>query len=149
MSSGGHAASGPAPSLDALRRERDLGDWIRLPAAGRQGEPPAWPLTAASKRELEHWQREWARPQALMWEKNGQEVEVALYVRSLAAAEKPKAPVVARLLVKQQQEILGISQPGLRRLRWLIDHGVEAEASLRRPPAKPIKERLKVLDAAG
>jgi hypothetical protein len=57
-----------------------------------------------------------------MWERNGQEVEVALYVRSLRVAEQPKAPVNARTLVKQQQEALGVSLPGLLRLRWRIGH---------------------------
>lgn len=68
------------------------------------------------------WAREWARPQAVMWERNGQEVEVALYVRSLKLAEMPKAPVNARTLVKQQQEALGVSLPGLAKNNWRIGH---------------------------
>lgn len=55
-----------------------------------------------------------------MWERNGQEHEVALYVRSLVAAERRTAPVSLRVLVRQQQEALGISMPGLLRNRWLI-----------------------------
>jgi hypothetical protein len=55
-----------------------------------------------------------------MWEANGQAVEVALYVRTLKDAERPKAPVSVRTLVKQQQEALGISLPGLLRNRWII-----------------------------
>lgn len=55
-----------------------------------------------------------------MWEANGQQAEVALYVRSLAAAERPRASVASRTLVRQQQEALGLSLPGLLRLRWRI-----------------------------
>lgn len=55
-----------------------------------------------------------------MWEANGQAVEVALYVRTLKDAERSKAPVSVRTLVKQQQEALGISLPGLARNRWII-----------------------------
>ena len=55
-----------------------------------------------------------------MWEANGQERQVALYVRTLAEAEKPKASAQLRLLVKQQEEILGISLTGLQRNRWII-----------------------------
>jgi hypothetical protein len=63
----------------------------------------------------------WRRPQAIIWERNGQEDEVAMYVRSLVAAELPNAVVAARTLVRQQQEALGLSMPGLLRLRWRIE----------------------------
>jgi hypothetical protein len=56
-----------------------------------------------------------------MWERNGQELEVALYVRSVRVAEMPSAPANARTLVKQQQEALGLSLPGLARNRWRIE----------------------------
>lgn len=150
---GARARSGPPPQFDALRRDRDRRDWIVLPAEGRDGPTPEWPLTgalahlvlpsffhriededtkarvlaeaeatasAAFARELELWEREWRRPQAVAWEANGQEIEVALYVRALAAAEDPGAKVTLRTLVKQQQEALGISLPGLARNRWMI-----------------------------
>lgn len=123
MSSGGaRGRSGPAPDPLALRRGKDgATDWIHLPAEGRQGETPEWPLARPTRRELVLWAREWRRPQAVMWEANHQESEVALYVRSLADAEKPRASVAARTLVKQQQEALGLSLPGLARNHWIID----------------------------
>lgn len=58
-----------------------------------------------------------------MWERNGQELEVALYVRTLAVAEQPGARTDIRTLVKQQMEQLAISLPGLARNRWLVDPG--------------------------
>jgi len=67
------------------------------------------------------WAQEWKRPQAVIWEANGQEIEVALYVRSLIAAEKNDAATNARTLVKQQQEALGLSLPGLLRNHWKIE----------------------------
>lgn len=117
---GGHSRSGPPPDPNALRRERDRADWVTLPASGRQGEPPLWPLPRPRKRELAIWEEEWRRPQAIMWEANGQEREVALYVRTLVAAEKPKASAQIRTLIVRWQEVLGLSQPGLLRLRWRI-----------------------------
>lgn len=81
-----------------------------------------------------------------MWEANGQELEVAMYVRSVVAAEKPKAPAAARTLVVRQQEALGISLPGLLRNRWIIaDVAAPAAgrtASAASSPAS-IKERMK------
>lgn len=71
------------------------------------------------------WAEEWARPQAVVWEENGQAREVALYVRAMAVAEAPKAPAVARTLVRQYMDDLGVSLPGLRRHRWIIDTAAE------------------------
>lgn len=120
---GARANSGPAPDPEALRRDRpaDAAGWVSLPAVGRQGKLPGWPLSEAVPRELEVWKREWVRPQAVVWERNGQEVEVALYVRSLVVAEEPEASTAARTLVRQQMEALGISIPGLLRNHWRIE----------------------------
>lgn len=82
-----------------------------------------------------------------MWERNGQQSEVALYVRAFAAAEKLNASVASRILVKQLQEVLGLSLPGLHRNRWIIDHGVSDSSQVRPPVATSAKDRLKVLRA--
>lgn len=121
MSSGGaRARSGPAPERNAIRNGRAGADWIRLPASGRKGEPPAFPLPRPTKRELAVWAEEWRRPQAIMWEANGQELEVALYVRTLREAERPRTAAALRTLLLRMQEHLGLSQPGLARNRWVI-----------------------------
>lgn len=131
---GGHAHSGPAPDPNALRRDRDKSTWTTLPTE-RIGPVPEWPLSRSSARERALWEREWRRPQAVMWEANGQHEELALYVRSLAFAERPQAPVSSRVLVRQQQEALGLSLPGLARLRWRIAE--PAAPAVSRPAAEP------------
>ncbi len=118
---GSSSNSGPAPDPNALRRERDGDTWLRLPAAGRSEPAPAWPLTGSTSRERTHWAREWARPQAIVWERLNLAVEVALYVRTLAVAERIDAGTNLRTLLKQQQEALGLSLPGLARNRWTIE----------------------------
>lgn len=122
MTRGTHGRQGPPPDPDALRRDRpsDGGNWVDLPADGRVGDPPPWPLSEPSGRELALWQGEWRRPQAVQWEVNGQEIEVAMYVRSLVAAEGSKATAAERTLVLRQQEYLGLSLPGMARNRWRI-----------------------------
>lgn len=112
-----------------------------LPAAGREGAAPVWPLDGESDRELVLWVAEWRRPQAVMWERNRQELEVALYVRSLVVAEKLEASTNSRTLVKQQQEALGISLPGLFRNRWRIEVVAERSAA----SSGPARSRLKVV----
>lgn len=148
MSGGARAHSGPPPDPAALRRERDAGQWVHLPAAGRQGDPPPWPLSRPTERELQLWAREWTRPQAIMWEQNGQTEEVAVFVRSLKDAEKPRASVASRTLIRQQMESLGISLPGLARNRWIIDHE-PAQAKRERPAVRSdVRARLKVVRSA-
>jgi hypothetical protein len=105
--------------------------------------------SALFSRELELWEREWRRPQAVEWERNEQELEVALYVRALVAAEAPDAKVTLRTLVKQQQEALGISLPGLARNNWKIGEAV-SPAQAGRPKAaskgKSARDRFAVID---
>ncbi|MFL5844261.1 MAG: hypothetical protein ACJ762_06165 [Solirubrobacteraceae bacterium] len=116
-----------------------------MPASGRKGRAPAWPLSKASARERAIWNREWKRPQAIEWERNGQELEVALYVRSLVDAEQQGAQVTMRTLVRQQQEALGISLPGLQRNRWRIEPEEAKPAGGRATRAPSAKGRLKVV----
>lgn len=151
MASGGaRGRSGPAPDPTALRRDRDGEQWTTLPATGRKGKAPAWPLARPNKRELEIWADEWKRPQAIMWQKFGQQLEVALYVRTVVAAEKRDAPANVRNLVRQQQEALGISLPGLNRNRWKIEDVDPPATSSKaagkgKTPARPgARERFKV-----
>lgn len=131
MPSGGtRARSGPPPDPNALRRDRGTdAAWTTLPASGRSGDPPAWPLELQTERERVLWGREWKRPQALMWERNGQEHEVALYVRCLVQSEDPDSPVSLRTLVRQMQEGLGLSIPGLARNRWVIAEATGPQVS--------------------
>ena len=104
---GARTRSGPAPDPEALRRERDAGEWTILPAEGRQGATPDWPLTDQDLREAELWARLWKMPQALMWERYGQELEVALYVRRLAEAETRESSVALSTLVRQLADARG------------------------------------------
>jgi hypothetical protein len=146
-SGGARSRSGPAPDPNALRRDRpDDAGWRKLPAVGREGDVPEWPLSDASGRELELWEAEWSRPQAVVWEENGQEVEVALFVRSLVDAELPRATAATRTLVRQQMEALGLTVPGMARNRWMI---VEDEAPARRKPKGrgSARDRLKVVES--
>lgn len=148
MRGGARANSGPAPDPNALRRDRksDQAGWTTLDAAGRKGKVPEFPLSKPTGREVELWGREWKRPQAVEWERNGQEIEVAMYVRAVVAAEQVDAPTNARTLVKQMQEALGLSLPGLLRLRWRI--GEPNQKAGRASPRSSVsaRERFRVID---
>jgi hypothetical protein len=143
MASGGaRGRSGPAPDPNAARRERkDDAGWTTLPAAGRPGAAPEWPLRGQSNREAELWESEWRRPQAIMWERNGQELEVALYIRRLTEAELPAAATNLGTLVRQMQEGLGLSIPGMLRNRWVIADGTTGPQAKTPTPGNVIPAR--------
>lgn len=154
MARGGHAASGPAPDPNALRRNRpsDRSGWRTLPAGGRQGEPPQWPLTTAADREQDLWEDLWAKPQAVIWEEMGQALEVALFVRTLVEAEKPDARVDIKKQVRGYLDSLGLSVQGMLRHRWKIapPEGQvveEPSAAAEEPTARrrSARDRLKVV----
>jgi len=95
------------------------------------------------------WDRLWSRPQASEWLRLGLEDEVALYARYLAEAELPDASSAVRTLVKQHQELLGLSTAGLNRLRWQLPAG-EAPKSEAVPKRKASsRARLKVVGNDG
>lgn len=148
MARGSSANSGPAPDPNALRRDRksDQAGWTVLSAAGRSGSVPAWPFAQLTDREREVWKSHWAKPQAVEWERNGQVEEVAMYVRSLVAAEALDASTAARTLVKQQQEALGLSLPGMLRLRWKIGEPEAKQASQRPERTSSARSRFKVIN---
>lgn len=153
MTSGGaRVRPGPPPQRDALRRDRpsDQAEWVTLPLDGRAGDPPAWPLTRANRRELERWAIEWRKPQAVMWEALAQVDQVANYVRHFVEAEKPRAATPLRQLVKQEEEILGLSLTGLARNRWVLGTAPVArqEPAADEPEAPSARERLRLVSGA-
>ena len=154
MASGGaRARSGPAPDPNALRRDRDAGEWTILPAEGRQGATPEWPLTEQSIREAELWERLWRMPQALMWERYGQGMEVALYVRRFTEAELMDSRVNLSTLVRQMADSLGLTTPGMRANRWRIaaDEVAEKRGTSGKQPVKrrAARDRFKVVPGDG
>lgn len=128
---GARVRSGPPPDPTALRRERDEGAWTVLPAEGRAGDPPRWPLLGQVDREAELWADLWRRPQALMWERHQLDYEVALYVRNLAMAELPGSPVNLSTLLRQQGDSLGLTMAGMLAHKWRVERDDQAA------PVKP------------
>lgn len=137
---GARARSGPAPDPMSVRQTEE---WVELPAGGRPGDAPEWPLSDASGRELVVWGRLWSKPQAVMWDAEGQHDVVALYVRRFCEAEERGSATNLSTLVRQMADSLGLTTPGRRANRWMI-------AAEDRPAEKPrrtssSKAKLKVV----
>lgn len=144
-------ARGPAPDLNALRRDRksDQSGWTTLPAS-YDGPVPLWPLAGRQLlREKALWADIWRKPQAAMWAQMGLVFEVGLYVRRLTEVERRDAPTNLGTLVKQMAEELGISQTGLNRHRWKIATDEMAPKRGAQTPARSsVKDRLKLVGEA-
>lgn len=153
MASGGaRTQSGPPPDPNALRRNRksDAAGWHTLPAEGRTGATPEWPLADVQPREWDLWRDLWTRPQAVMWERLGLHLEVALLARTLMEAEQPEARTEIQKITRQHMESLGLTAPGLLRLRWRIgpaeQQPEEGQEQPKQPRRKSARDRLKVVD---
>lgn len=121
MSRGGaRSRSGPAPTSTDRSHKADAQGWLTLPADGRDGPMPAFPLITPSDREYELWERMWELPQAVAWEAYHLEFELASYVRVLARAELPRSSAMLWAQAKQMAESLGLTASGMQRNRWHV-----------------------------
>ncbi|MFJ9662827.1 hypothetical protein ACIRPR_33370 [Streptomyces griseoflavus] len=151
---GARTVSGPPPDPNSLRQMKaaEVGGWKTLPADGYAGPVPEWPLTEATPREEAIWADLWAKPQAVMWAELGQALEVALFCRTLAEAERPDARADIKKMVRGYLDSLGLSVAGMLRNRWRIAPSADAvvldlpagagEAPRRRPGPR---DRMKVV----
>lgn len=118
---------GPPPNPNARRRNARL-DFHQLPASGRKGEAPAWPIPGRQTiKERSLWAELWASPQAVAWESMGWARSVARYVRIAVAAEKSGASTRLLAEVRQLEDRLGLNPKAMRSLGWEIVDALPAE----------------------
>jgi hypothetical protein len=116
-----------------------------LPAAGRPGKPPKWPLPGRMQAgELEAWRDAWRTPQAVQWERLGWQRLIARYVRVLVESEQPDANAATRGEVRQLEDRLGLSPMAMLRLRWSIVDDVAEEVPAS-PSRSSARDRLRVV----
>jgi hypothetical protein len=137
---------GPPPKADSERRRRNVlsTSTTFLPAEGRDGETPAWPLSKARKAEADLWKKLWITPQAAAWEALGWDRTVARYCRLLVDAEKTGAMTTLLAEVRQMEDRLGLTPMSMLRLRWQI--AVDQVAEVRGPDAPAPARRLSAVD---
>lgn len=155
MTSGGaRSRSGPAPDPNALRRDRkaDQAGWTTLPAEGRQGPPPSWPLDdVPTEREWATWTQFWAKPQAVVWERDQIVEPVAMFVRQYLEGMERKASAENRKTVRMMFADLYLTSDSLARARMRIaTDEVEEKRTEKEPTApKSARDRLTVVDGSG
>jgi hypothetical protein len=107
------------PKMDPARGTRGRGVLV-LPAEGRKGRTPAWPLgdsPTAMERAL--WRDLWKTPQAVEWERLGWTRVVARYARAVISAETNMEPTVMSE-ARQLEDRLGLTPKAMRLLLWTI-----------------------------
>lgn len=120
---------GPPPKRNARRRNARP-DWVTLPAEGRRGFTPEWPLPGRTPRG---WVGLWRLPQAVMWERTRSHMQVASYLvtrnqaHDLLLAGEPHAALLAEL--RQMEDRLGLSPMAMKRLQWEIGEVCAVSAS--------------------
>lgn len=119
---------GPAPKPAEQRRRRNAAPGtVNLPAAGRQGDAPEWPMSGKAPKV---WRYLWSLPQAVAWERLRLERVVARYSVKLLEAEQPHSSSAILAEVRQLEDRLGLSPMAMLRLRWTItEETPEVEAA--------------------
>jgi hypothetical protein len=111
----------PLPKTPETRRRTNSAPFHDLPAEGRQGKPPAWPLSRkATRAEAALWRQVWATPQATQWEPLGYPRIVARYVILLIQAEVEGVQAYVLTEARHLEDRLGLSPKAMRSLGWRI-----------------------------
>lgn len=123
------------PKVNPQRRNARVGPLL-LPAEGREGLAPAWPLPdPASPEETVAWDQLWSTPQAVAWEKLGWTRTVARYCRVMVEAERPGAKADVRGMATAMEDRLGLTPKAMRLLLWAISEDEIAELRAATEPA--------------
>jgi hypothetical protein len=128
---GPRTVTGRPVDPNSLRQAGKAGKdgWVTLPAEGRKGDPPPFPLPdlhtedeiadiVRAERELDLWRRLWAMPQAVVWERQRCTQDVAMYVRIAITAES--GDIRASQEARQYGDRLGLNPAAMMRNRWRI-----------------------------
>lgn len=129
------------PKVDPQRGHRGRGP-LRLPAEGRDGEVPPWPLPGdPDEDEMRAWCALWATPQAVAWERLGWTRTVARYCRVMVAAESRDAspPLLGQAMALEDR--LGLTPKAMRLLLW----EVVADEVAEQRQATNVRKRIKAV----
>lgn len=94
------------------------------------------------------WERMWAKPQAVLWERDGQLEYVAIFVRQLVEAETEKASAENRKTVRMMFADLWLTSDSMARARIKITHDAAPEPTVTPTEAPIAKRRLRAVPSA-
>jgi hypothetical protein len=120
---------------------------VLLPASGRSGPTPHWPLVGRiDPVVMIRWEQLWSTPQAVAWERMGTATAlmVARYCLMVVAAESPDSTAALLAQVVALEDRLGLSPKAMRMLLWQIAPDEVAER--RGGRSEGVRERLRAVE---
>jgi hypothetical protein len=133
------------PKVDPVRRNARVGP-VMLPAGGRKGDAPPWPLPGGmDTSEEQAWRELWATPQAVAWERFGWTRVVARYCRVMVAAEQRGAKSTQLAQATALEDRLGLTPKSMRLLLWQIAPDEVAERREAEAAPKSARGRIKAV----
>ncbi len=137
------------PKETPARRNPRVGPLI-LPAEGRRGRTPAWPLPGkASAEERAAWVVLWKSPQAVAWERLGWLRTVGRYCRVMVRAESPDASAAILGQVAALEDRLGLTPKAMRLLLWSVaSDEVGAKRAENAEAKSSARGRIKAVESA-
>ena len=133
------------PAVNPKRTNARVG-LVVLPASGRVGSPPTWPISKPSAVERRAWADLWATPHAVAWERLGWTRTVARYCRVMVAGEDGDKDAWAE--ARQLEDRLGLTPKAMRMLLWVVSDD-EVGARREQPASSATRRRIRAVDAAG
>jgi hypothetical protein len=130
--------------MDPARGARGRGVLV-LPAEGRKGVSPKWPMPdPATPAEKELWRELWHTPQAVEWERLGWSRVVARYVRAVLFAET-SMEATPMSEARQLEDRLGLTPKAMRLLLWTISVDEVAEKRQGPSAAETARKRIRAV----
>lgn len=153
-SGGSRPGAGRPRDPMALRTDRRVDPnsrdgWTLLPKS-REGDPPPWPLSGQSEREMDLWASFWRKPQAVIWEKSSLVEVVALFVRQFVEGEVPKSSAENRKTIRLMMADLYLTPESMAKAHlYIAEDELEPKRDGKQPERKSAKSRLRVVDGSG
>lgn len=140
---------GRPPDPNAIRRNKRVGP-LQLPAGGRPGPAPIWPIDAIDNGETRQlWSDLWKTPQAVAWERLGWTRIVARYVLYVLQAEQPGAVAGVLNECRQLEDRLGLTPKAMRLLMWeIVTDEVSERRAERQELNSSVRSRIRAVDSA-
>lgn len=138
--------SGPKPTEDSNRSERQGFKLTALPSQGFTGEVPDFPLPRPAKRELVLWAQAWRTPQACAWSMPSESWRthtVALWVRVSYRCELKACSASLMGQLHRFADQVGMTTAGLAEMGWKV--AVEEVAEKAPAPTAPRPRRLRAV----
>lgn len=112
----------PKPNNERRRRNTPRANTVKLPAQGRAGPIPPWPMQT---KKPDEWDLVWRLPQAVMWEGMGAEPIVARYIDLRDKVMDPAFPEGKNAsfwnVLMALEDRLGLTPTAMLKLQWEID----------------------------